>query len=168
MVVRSIQAGSPAATAGLKPGDVVTRIDGRVPGSLIEFNRALVEAGAGREVRLQVRRKGQELALTLRLVDERRYFDAALVRRKLGVTVQPGDAGLVVKAVEAESPAARRLAPGMVIEGVDGQPCGDLVSLAKTLNAKAAGATVDLVVGAYRRVGPFVRREEGVVRLAVR
>jgi len=168
LTVRSIQSGSPAATAGLKAGDVVMRIDGRVPGSLIEFNRALVEAGAGREVRLQVKRGREDRTLTLRLVDERRYFDAGLVRRRLGLTVVMGEAGLVVKAVDADGPAARRLAPGMVIEGVDGQACGDLVSLAKTLNAKAAGATVDLAVGAYRRVGPFVRREEGVVRLPVK
>jgi len=160
--------GSPAEKAGLQAGDVLMEVDGRPAGNLIEFNRSLVTAGSRKDVRMLVRRKGESKSLNLRLVDERRFFDAGWVRRRLGVLVELGEPGLVVTAVDADGPAAGRLGPGMVIQVVEGQPVGDVVGLAKVLNGRPAGERVELAVSVYRRMGPFLRREEGVVRVELR
>lgn len=168
LTVRSVQVGSPAEKAGLQAGDVLMEVDGRPAGNLIEFNRSLVTAGSRKDVRMLVRRKGESKSLNLRLVDERRFFDAGWVRRRLGVLVELGEPGLVVTAVDADGPAAGRLGPGMVIQVVEGQPVGDVVGLAKVLNGRPAGERVELAVSVYRRMGPFLRREEGVVRVELR
>ncbi len=168
LTVRSVQVGSPAEKAGLQAGDVLLEVDGRPAGNLIEFNRSLVTAGSRKDVRMLVRRKGESKSLKLRLVDERRYFDAGWVRGRLGVVVELAEPGLVVTAVDADGPAAGRLGPGMVIQAVDGLPVGDVVVLAKALNGRQAGERVELAVSVYRRMGPFLRREEGVVRVELR
>lgn len=166
--IRSIQPGSPAEKAGLKPGDQVLEVDGKPAGSLIDLNRALVSAGASRDVRLLVRRSGTSVPLQLRLQDESRFFDAALIRRRLGVTVEPSEFGLVITGIDADGPAARRLGQGMVVVGLEGQPVGEIVPLAKALHARNRGDAVDLDVLVFRRMGPFVRREAGTVRVTLR
>jgi S1-C subfamily serine protease len=40
-VVRGVRPGSPADTAGIKPGDVITEVDRRPVGTLEEFKRAV-------------------------------------------------------------------------------------------------------------------------------
>jgi len=166
--VHSVQPGSPADKSGLKAGDAVLEVNGRPAGSLIEFNRALVTAGPGREVPIRVRRSGKTVSLSLRLVDESVFFDAGLIRTRLGVTVEATESGLVVTAVDADGPSARRLATGMFLAAVDGQPVGELVPLAKMLHARPSGAPVELGVSVFRRMGLFVRRQDGAVRVALR
>ena len=134
---------------------------------VIDFNRRLV-AAAGRDTPLTLRRSNATRAVTVRLVKESDYFDARLVRRRLGILLEATTAGLVIKSVDADGPAAGRIAPGMVLDGMDGQGFADIMGLAKALNGKKPGDRADLLVAAYRRTGPFVRRDEGVVNLAVR
>lgn len=167
-VVKGVQAGSPAAAAGLQAGDVILEVNGKPAGSLIELNRSLVKSGAGRDTSLLVRRDGKTVSLRLRLVDEARHFDAGLVRKRLGVVVEGTESGVVVMSVDADGPAAQRLAPGMFLTGVDGQGVGEILPLAKALNAKAPGEVVELAVQVYRRMGPFLKRQEGLVRVKVR
>jgi serine protease Do len=59
--IASVDRGGPAARAGLRPGDVVTAVNGQG----VETSRSLIRTVAatppGREVRLSVRRQGREL-----------------------------------------------------------------------------------------------------------
>lgn len=168
IAIRSVQPGSPAEKAGLKAGDAVLEVNGRPSGSLIDFNRALVAAGAAKDVRLLVRREGKSVPLTLRLIEEARYFDAGLIRKRLGAAIEATESGLVVTSVDADGPAARRLQPGMFIASVDGQPALELVPLARGLNARPPGEVVELGVSVFRRMGPFLRRQDGAVRVTLR
>ena len=59
-----MQPGGPAAKAGLKEGDVLTRVDGRRVGSWTEF-RALLRPNA--ELQLTVTREGKDVELTLKV-----------------------------------------------------------------------------------------------------
>ena len=168
LAIRSVQSGSPAEKSGLQAGDAVLEINGRPLGSLIEFNRALVTAGASKDVRLLVRRGGKPVPLTLRLIEEAKHFDAGLIRKRLGVVIEATESGLVVTSVDGDGPAARRLQPGMFIASVDGQPALELVPLARALNARPAGEAVELGVSVFRRMGPFLRRQDGAVRVTLR
>lgn len=64
MRVGVIQPGSPAAKAGLKAGDLLTRVDGRRVGSWPEF-RALLRPNA--ELLLTVTREGKDVELTIKV-----------------------------------------------------------------------------------------------------
>ncbi len=168
LAVDSVQEGSPAFRSGLRSGDVILEINGKPAGSLIEFNRSLVAAGAKQDVRLLVRGAGESRTLSLRLADERRVFDAAYVRSRIGATVEPVEGGLAVAAIDGDGPAARHFSQGMFIVGVEGQAATDILSLAKALHAKPKGSQVAFDVVVFERRGFFTRRREGAVTLKIR
>jgi S1-C subfamily serine protease len=63
--VVAVQPGGPAAQAGLRPGDVITAVDGSrisAPGDVIN---AVERAGVGRSLRINLLRDGQPLQLTV-------------------------------------------------------------------------------------------------------
>jgi serine protease Do len=63
----SIIAGSPAAAAGLRDGDIVTAVDGISIDAANPLDDILTEYAPGRTVALDVLRNGQKIALTLTL-----------------------------------------------------------------------------------------------------
>lgn len=58
VVIADVEPGSPAARAGLRPGDVVESIDGTSVQSAAAATRALREADAAEGARLRIRREG--------------------------------------------------------------------------------------------------------------
>ena len=92
LVVEAVEAGSPAARAGLTPGDVVTAIDG----SPVEVPRDLARA-------LEPRHPGDSLALDLRAGTEPRHVTLTLDAAARPVAATPPD------------PIADRLAPGFTL-----------------------------------------------------
>jgi S1-C subfamily serine protease len=57
--------GSPAARAGVRPGDLLVSIDGNELANVADLQRVLDERLIGREVPMRVRRSGRELALAV-------------------------------------------------------------------------------------------------------
>jgi tetratricopeptide (TPR) repeat protein len=57
----------PADRAGLRPGDVILALNGKLVPSLDEFNDLITRAGSGAEVRLDIWRQGTKLTLPVRL-----------------------------------------------------------------------------------------------------
>jgi serine protease Do len=67
VVVTGVVSGSPAASAGLSPGDVITAFDGRDVPSPSRLRWYVASAGVGRRVALSVRRGGAERAVQVQL-----------------------------------------------------------------------------------------------------
>jgi hypothetical protein len=64
VLVLRVGSGTPAARAGLEPGDVVTKANGRDVGTIREFRREVAIAGQG-AARLDVLRKRKPLTITI-------------------------------------------------------------------------------------------------------
>lgn len=64
--VTQVKAGSPAETAGLRPGDLITQIDDcAIPGCPGGKAKALLAKQAGQQVQLKVLRDGKEQEFTV-------------------------------------------------------------------------------------------------------
>ena len=149
VLVSEVLADTPAAKAGLRSGDILTRLDGRP----LADNRSLLNAvGAKRPGEYLRDGKLAQARLTL----ARRPADAAVARgglteqvpTPLGLTVDPltpelaqelgltSTRGLLITEVAPGSPAARAgLRPEDVLLEVDRQPVGSLLELREALRA---------------------------------
>lgn len=67
VLVRSVSAGTPAAKAGLKAGDVITRVDGITVTTLAELRAQLREKREEKTVKLMVMRQGSPVPVTVTL-----------------------------------------------------------------------------------------------------
>lgn len=178
--VMSVQPDSPAEDAGLRVGDRVLEVAGQSPKTFIEFNRVLL-AHKKQEIPLLIEREGRRRTLKVRLLPEQAFFNTALIRKKLGLTVEEptgaaasnlalaGARGLAITEVEPDSPAAEaRLQAGMLITSIDGQVPHDVVTAAKTVYAKAKGQKCRLELLVPGRRGPFITLSPATVELTVR
>ncbi|MCE5302107.1 MAG: trypsin-like peptidase domain-containing protein [Planctomycetaceae bacterium] len=99
LLVGAIEPKSPAAEAGLTPGDVIVRIDEIAIERSLDFQRAMLDRKPGQRIQLTVRRGGEPLSFSLALGDS-----PARERVVLKPNDQPAwDAlGLELKQIDAE------------------------------------------------------------------
>lgn len=142
VLLTSVEPGAPASRAGLKPGDIISRVDGQYVRGVEEFTRLLREAGAGAKLNLEVLRAMEleplrfsvELSSTFdkqRSTARQKVFLNPLARygvELVGLTHKSAASlgvaeGQLVVAVRDESPAADAgLRSGDVIVSVNGEP----------------------------------------------
>lgn len=161
-LVADVTPDSPAARAGLRPGDVVLAVNGQALRDGRALARAMAAVAPGQEATLTIRRGGAEQALTARVAEgpEARVVparaDAPAEPRRggaLGLALAPHPGGgAVVAAVRPGSPAeAAGLQPGDAIEAVNGQPVAGPEAAAAALRALSGPAAL-----AVRRDGRAV------------
>ena len=68
-LVRSVMPSGPAAQAGLRPGDVITAVDGAAVSSPAQLTQLVERHGVGRPMALRVERQGQVLGLSITPVE---------------------------------------------------------------------------------------------------
>lgn len=117
--VVAVQADSPAATAGIEPGDVLTKIDGQPIGDPMTLGERLIPR-AGETIHLTVERGGKPIEMDLvvrKPVDTDEAMVEVMPADVIGVTYKVTNK---VAAVEADSPAAAAgIKPGAVIESAE-------------------------------------------------
>jgi serine protease Do len=181
MQVLSVQSESPAGKAGLRTNDLIVKINGKTPAGFIDFNRELMTARDKEPVKLVIDREGERRTITVRLVPEGSFFNADLIRTRLGLSVQEmtpqlarhfafgSMEGLLIAGVEKGSPAAAaELDNGMLITGIDGQSTTSIVNAAKIISPKKDGDKVRIDVVFPRQRGAFIEFRQGTVELKVR
>jgi serine protease Do len=103
VVVEAVESNSPAADAGVKPGDVVERIDDIAVVTSIDIERAFLDRAAGGKLPIKVTRDKATVALDLSFQTVAARPAAAanpadLAWKKLGLKLQPVGADAVAKA----------------------------------------------------------------------
>ncbi|GAB4574064.1 MAG: RIP metalloprotease RseP [Anaerolineae bacterium] len=130
IAVRSVEANSPAAQAGLQAGDVILRVDG----DYIDSSAALTEYLAFRE--------GQEVTFEIERNSE--VFETSLFIDDLATGT--GKENVLVLGVVVDSPAGEAgLQPGDVILEGNGQPFDSLLALQEFTN-QHRGEPIELLI----------------------
>jgi serine protease Do len=129
VLVADVLPESPAASAGLRSGDVVLEINERAVSSRAQLERMVSLLSPGDSVRLKVRRAARDLVLSVRLGEEPVEWevrpDLVKARRLLGIDVRPVTPaiGVVVVDVDADSSADLvGIEPGDVIREINRKP----------------------------------------------
>jgi len=157
-LVSSVEKGSPAAKAGLEPGDVILGIDGKTLASAGDLPAAVALKKPGEAARLQVWRQGATRDIEVRVGsfgDEKvaKLDTPSADKGRLGVAVRPltpeerrqaeTKGGLLVE--QANGAAARAgIRPGDIILSVNGQAI-DSVEQLRGIIAKAGKKAAILV-----------------------
>ncbi len=164
-LVSSVETDGPAHDAGLRPGDIILKFDGREIGGSNELPPAVANLNPGSIARLEIWRHGQTRQLEV-VVGEAKAPKAAAMAAAgaehgtLGLVVRPLTAeeardagakeGLVVE--NASGPAARAgIRPGDVILSVNGQTIASVEQL-RGLATKAGKHVALLVMRGETRI----------------
>lgn len=138
-LVRSVEPGSPADRAGLRPGDVITQVNGQTINRSSELPRLIGAMRPGTQARLSVHRLGrsQTINVTMGAVEESRSASAS-------------------SASPSPSSSAAANALGLQV--------AELTESERKSNARSAGVKVQSVTGAAQRAG--IRAGDIVLSLA--
>ena len=141
-LVSKVDPNSPAAKAGLKPGDVILGYNGTPIETSGQLPALVARTKPGTQTKLDVWRGGKESTLTASVGEMKTERvaqakeDRSAEHGKLGLAVKPSDEGLVVE--EVSGPAAMAgIQPGDVVTAVNGTPVKSVEELRKLIsNAK--------------------------------
>ena len=177
LVVTSVQPESPAGRAGLRNGDTVLQVNGKVPKNFIDFGELLATNSAS-EITMTLRRETGLSEVKLRLTPEKNFFNANLIYHKTGLSLEARTLKLygrdvktfVITGVDTGSPAeTAHLQTGIFVTSTDGQPAEDFTALAKLLYAKSKGEHVQLNLLSLQRQNDFgISIQEGSTDLILR
>ncbi len=149
-LVSSVEKDSPAEKAGIEPGDVILKFNGKPIAGSAELPPLVAEQAPGSAATLEIWRKGKSRELTLRLGEmssgpAKGPQDEA-DRSKLGLGVRPlspnelkvaeVSAGLLVESVNAGPAARAGVRRGDIILAVNGEKVASVDQL-RTLAARA-------------------------------
>jgi serine protease Do len=162
-LVSSVTQGSPAARAGLKPGDVILEFNGERVARADRLPNAVATTPVGREVPVGIVRDGKPMKLTVKVGRQGEAKEAeaepTTLPAKLGLTVAPvtprlaremglrDEHGVVVRDVEADSPAAEAgLQAGDVIVEVNRQGVRTPADMQRQIDRHAKGTPLLMLV----------------------
>jgi serine protease Do len=162
-LVSSVTEGSPAAKAGLKPGDVILEFNDERVARADRLPNAVATTAVGREVPLAVVRDGNVMKLTVKVGEQAESrepaSEAAKVPAALGLTVEPvtprlaremglrDERGVIVRDVEADSPAAEAgIRAGDVIVEVNRHAIHNVADMRRQIDRQAKGTPVLMLV----------------------
>lgn len=155
---------SPAASAGLKPGDVILEADGQPIARVPQLQHVLGRKYAGDAVALAVRRGSETLRVEAKLAAELQAYESGYLG-VLPMRLKRGAAGtsqgVELRAVLPESPAEKAgFKRSDVITAVSGSPVNDAAAMLDAISRVRPGETVEL---RYQREG---QEQSATVKLA--
>jgi serine protease Do len=166
VLVNEVFETDPAAAAGIKPGDILTRIDGTVIDTPNRLSRVVAGLLPGSTAKVEIVRDQQRLVLDVALIERRDHaiitsLPQARTEVKLGFDVQDLTQGLAdkFKLRESRGVLISKVEPGSLAQS-EGLHEGDLI---KEVNRVDVGS-----VGEFSNALSKVRRDETVLLRVLR
>lgn len=153
VLVRGVEANSPAAKAGLQRGDVLLGLNNRSLRSAEEYLQREREFSSGDTLRLRVKRNQteEEIAVTASRFPQDKADDLAW--QKLGVEISAEDEGLVVQRVRPGSPAARvGVEQGDLVLGLSGAQTKTIAEFRRKMIDARLNQSILLSIGRGRQL----------------
>jgi serine protease Do len=145
--VRSVDPGSPAEKAGIKPGDQIVSVDATSIDSQESFETALSTRGPGRPMKLVLKSGSAERTVTVAGQDPPADYGIGILR-ELGMSVRPASRGLRISIVDAKGAAAQAgLETGDTLLALNGAAVTDLEEVNKILARDQSRTTLVMIVG---------------------
>jgi serine protease Do len=176
-LVRNVEAGAPAEKAGVEPGDVITKFDGKLVEKSGDLPRIVGSVKPGSKATLQVFRRGayRELSVTVAEVEPERAARRA-GERDAKPPVAAGTLGLAVADLTESQKRELKLKGGVRVEAADGAAAragvreGDVILSVDNTEVSSAKQFDALVakLDKTRAVTLLVRRGDTVNFLIVR
>ena len=146
--VRSVEAGSPAERAGIRPGDQIVSVDGAPIESQEAFETALSTRGPGRPMKLVVRNGSGERVVTVSGEKPPPDYGVRILRDQLGLAVRPVRGGLRISVVDGRGAAAEHgIESGDILVALNGTAVRELEDVNKILSRDQNRTTLVMVVG---------------------
>ncbi|RMG56838.1 MAG: DegQ family serine endoprotease [Gammaproteobacteria bacterium] len=156
-VIAQVERPSPAERAGIRAGDVVTRVNGRQVRGASDMRNVIGLLRVGSEVELELLRNGRPMKVSVRIeAPEVHVLDGGELSHWLkGLKLADRDAegkaveGVLVQAADPRSPAViAGLRPGDLILSANRQPVRGLDDLRKALHNGGRGLLLNVQRGA--------------------
>ncbi len=177
-LVRGVEAGSPAAKAGIEAGDIIVRFDGKPVEKSADLPRLVGNTRPGSKVAITVWRRGayQELRLTVVALEDEVAKAAGADKPAARPSGAAQALGLGLRELDADERAELKLRGGLVVVEAGGAAAraglseGDVIlalanrEITSLKDFEAALAGVDKA----RPVSLLVRRGDGVQYLLIR
>lgn len=121
-VVNAVEKGGPAEKAGVEPGDVILKFEGKVVGSSAELPRLVAAMRPGARAVLQVWRRGQtrDINVVVGEAVEEKASSARPPRNAKPAEQAANRLGVVVSELSAEQKRDLKMASGLLVEEVRG------------------------------------------------
>ncbi len=170
-LVSSVQKGSPAAKAGLEPGDVILKFNGTPINRSSDLPSMVASLRAGAAAKIEVWRDGKTREITAQVVERETPKSLAEAGNE---AVPQGKLGLSVRPLTPEEMAEAKLSHGVVVEEVAGaaaragvQP-GDVILSVNRTPVKSPAQLRDLVGKSGKTVALLIQREDAQIFVPVR
>ncbi|HET7105015.1 MAG TPA: Do family serine endopeptidase [Terracidiphilus sp.] len=133
VLVQAVQPGGPADKAGMKPGDVITSIDGREIKDGDDLVNDIASRRPGSTIRLGYLRNGKQADMTITIGDRDKVFanltgQASSTAPSEGGDVGESKLGVVVREVSSAI-AAKINSPGVMVQSVRTGSFADLIGV---------------------------------------
>jgi serine protease Do len=160
-LVSNVQPGSPAAKAGLQPGDVILKFNGSEIGRSGDLPALVGMRKPGDKATLEVWRGGKKIDLSTTLAEA----NDMVASNDAGSGSQPqGRLGLAVRPLSSEEKQQANLASGVMIEQVTGAAAragiesGDVIIAVNGTPVKSVEQLQSLVTKAAKHVALLIQR----------
>ena len=177
-LVRSVEPGGPAEKAGLEPGDILLRFDGKPIEKSTDLPRIVGNTKPGARVTAQVWRKGgmKEISVTVGEMEPDRVAKAAAKPGQPPATVAANWLGLSVADLTEARRGELKIKSGVLIEGAEGAAAragirqGDVLISVNNTDITSAKQFGDFVnkLDKTKPLVALVRRGDGALFIPVR
>ena len=170
-LVSSVMKDSPAAKAGIEPGDVIVKFEGREVSRSSELPPLVAQVKPGQEVTLDVWRNGKNKTVTAKIGELSNPDDVAdagsdqaSAQGKLGVAVRP---------LTPEERKSADVSNGVVVEDVAGAAAragvrpGDVIVAVNNTPVKSPEQLRELIGKAGKTVALLVQRDDAQIFIPV-